>query len=124
MAARKKPFQLIADYENSEAEFQRQVIQYAQFCGWLCYSIPDSRRSTLAGWPDVVFMRDTRIVFSEMKREKGKTSPAQDVVLATLSAIAEANKTMEVYVWRPSDWPEIEVILKWKPTKNRVKKTD
>jgi hypothetical protein len=48
-----------------------------------------------------------RLIFAELKREKGKLSESQKVVLAELETLG-----VEVYVWRPSDWDTILELLK------------
>ena len=99
---------------ETEAQFQARVIQVARMYGWSVYSIPDSRRATLAGYPDLTMYRrvDRRIVFAELKREKGRVAPVQEQVLSDLRAIASTGKC-EVYVWRPSDWDRIIEVLKF-----------
>ncbi len=101
-------------YEK-EAEFQAAVIELAQMLGWKVAHFRAARtkdgwRTPVAadgaGWPDLVLVRD-RIIFAECKAERGKLSADQAVWLQRLDA-AEA----EAYVWRPSDWDEIEAILK------------
>ena len=98
-----------AGYVSTETErdFQNRVIDLARLCGWSVYSIPDSRRVTLAGYPDLTMWRGSRLIFAELKREKGKLSPAQIAVLDQLRELP-----VEVYVWRPSDWNEIRETLK------------
>jgi len=91
-----------------EKEFHENVAHLMRLNGWSVYSVPDSRRVSLAGYPDITAWRGTRLIFAELKREKGRTSPAQDEVLAELRNIPCA----EVYVWKPSDWDEIELITK------------
>jgi len=88
-----------------ERDFQRRVEEFMRINGWTVYSIPDSRRVTLAGYPDITAWRveDKRLVFIELKREKGRVSPAQEVILDELRQLGVA----EVYVFRPSDWDEI-----------------
>ena len=93
---------------ESEREFQGRVVDIARWNGWSVYSIPDSRRVTLAGYPDLTMWRGTRLVFAELKREKGKLRPAQEAVLAELRQLPN----VEVYVWRPSDWIAIQEALK------------
>ena len=92
--------------ELSEADFQRQVVHVAQLNGWKVYSIPDSRRATMAGYPDLTMWRGKRLVFAELKRESGKLSVQQKIVLDELQ-----NLPVEVYVWKPSNWDAIETIL-------------
>jgi len=99
----------LADLEL-ESEFQARVVDFAQYNGWKVYSVPDSRRATMAGWPDLTMYRvsDRRLVFAELKRAKGgRVSPAQEVVMADLAAIGE-----EVHLWKPDDWDEIVATLK------------
>lgn len=52
------------------------------------------------GWPDLVLLRarDRRLVFVELKAEKGKLSPRQAEVLELLATCG-----LDVRVWRPSD---------------------
>lgn len=88
-----------------EKDFQRRVEEYARLEGWHVYSVPDSRRVSLSGYPDLTMWRvaDKRLIFAELKREKGRLRPAQEVILDELRALGKA----EVYVWRPSHWDEI-----------------
>ena len=108
-----KQLELLSPEELSdlmlEKEFQKQVTEYARLEGWSVYSIPDSRKVTLAGYPDLTMWRvsDKRLVFAELKREKGRVRPQQEAVLDELRALGLA----EVYLWRPSDWDEVVVTL-------------
>lgn len=85
--------------EISEADHQRAVVHLARVCGWRLYHTRDSRRSN-PGFPDLTLVRRERLIFAELKAEKGKLSKDQDDWLAALDAIPAA----EVYVWRPSDF--------------------
>lgn len=88
-----------------EAEFQRKVIE---LCNWLqlrTYHTFDSRRSA-AGFPDLVIVGN-RVIYAELKAEKGTVSPQQE---AWLKALREAGT--EAYLWRPSNWDRIELVLK------------
>ena len=88
-----------------EKDFQRRVEEYARLEGWHVYSVPDSRRVSLSGYPDLTMWRvlDKRLIFAELKREKGRLRPQQEVILEELRQLGVA----EVYVWRPSNWNEI-----------------
>ena len=90
-----------------EAEFQEQVCHLMRLQGWSVYSVPDSRRVSLAGYPDITAWKGKRLIFAELKREKGRTSPAQDEVMGELGLIPCA----EVYLWKPSDWDDIVRIV-------------
>ena len=91
----------------SEKDFQQRIIDRAKALGWLVYHTHDSRRST-AGFPDLVLARKGRVVFAEVKDEKGTLSKAQAEWHVELMP---GNRTHEVYVWRPSDLVEIESLL-------------
>ncbi len=89
----------------TEAEFQQMIIDRGRLLGWLVYHTHDSRRSA-AGFPDLVLCRDGRVIFAEVKSEKGKLSKAQLAWLYELKAAVD-----EAYVWRPSEWGVIERVL-------------
>lgn len=84
------------------------------------------------GWPDVFLARarDRRILFAELKTDKptSRLTPRQEQVIALLRTLESRPRqllagiavpedvlaqlvTVEVYVWRPADWPEIVRVL-------------
>lgn len=89
-----------------------------------------------AGWPDLAFWRVTpdmryrvdldlvagdvdvtdigptagEVFWAELKGAKTRVRPDQRVVLSQLRACG-----LEVHLWRPADWPEIETRLKRRP---------
>ena len=84
----------------------------APMLGWrpaLSYHTLHSKGSQ-SGFPDRVLIRD-RLIFAELKRDKGKPTEAQK---EWLNGLASAGA--EVYLWRPSDLDEIATILskRWK----------
>ena len=83
----------------SERDLQRAVMDLAALKGWKPYSIPDSRRATSAGYPDLTLARPGRLVFAELKAHRGRLSPAQYDWLGTLKSAGA-----EVYVWKPEQW--------------------
>lgn len=85
----------------TEKEFQERLIYDAQASGWKVYHTYDSRRST-PGFPDLTMVRERRLIFAELKSEKGRLTTPQREWLALLSETGA-----EVYVWRPSDTEEI-----------------
>ncbi len=89
----------------SESQFQLLVTGFAKEQGWLVYHTHDSRRSD-PGFPDLVLVRGERLIFAELKAERGRLSPDQVVWIAALRAT-----NLAVYVWRPQDWPEIKKLL-------------
>lgn len=105
---------------ETEAQFQARVVRLAVVLGWSVFSIPDSRRATLAGYPDLTMFRasDKRLVFAELKREKGRLSNEQKKVLADMELLANVGRC-EVYLWRPSDWDTIVETLKLQGQKKK-----
>ena len=57
--------------QMTEAEHLEQVKAVALTCGWRLYHTFDSRRSA-AGFPDLVLVRPPRVIFAELKSEKGR----------------------------------------------------
>lgn len=99
---------------EKEAAFQAAVIELAQMLGWnvahfRAARTKDGWRTPVAadgaGWPDLVLVRD-RVIFAECKTQCGQLSLKQ---VAWFRKLDRANA--ESYVWRPSDWDEIQTIL-------------
>ena len=101
--------------KETEAEFQRWVTELAEVLGWTHVHFRPAMTSKGyrtpvsgplgKGWPDLVLVRE-RIIFAELKSEKGKVSLEQDFVLEELRRAGA-----EVYVWRPSDRDKIGKVL-------------
>ena len=95
---------------QNEASFQKMVIQYAELSGWRVYHVTNVsgrlRATTSPGFPDLVLVRGERMVFAELKTDRGKTTKAQDEWLSALR-----QTPAEVFLWRPRDWDEIERTL-------------
>jgi hypothetical protein len=91
----------------SEKGFQAAVVQLAKLQGWMAYHTHDSRRSE-PGFPDCVLARAPRLILAELKRETGQLTEEQQAWLDELAGCG----SVEVYVWRPADWPEIERTLR------------
>lgn len=99
----------------TEAEFQQQVIQLAQLRGFSVAHFRPARTSrgwrtpvqgNGRGFPDLIMCRGNRLVAAELKSATGKLTAEQSDWLVAL-----ANAGVECYVWRPSDWDEIEETL-------------
>jgi hypothetical protein len=89
----------------TEKDWQGTVNDYGASTGWLGYHTFDSRHS-VEGFPDWVGLRDERMVVAELKTETGRVSAAQTRWLEAFAAVGA-----EVYIWRPSDWPEVQNVL-------------
>jgi hypothetical protein len=85
-------------YLISEKHLSEAVKEHARYTGWLGYHTHDSRRSS-PGFPDWVLVRNSRLVFAELKTEDGRVTKPQQAWLAALGEVPCA----ETYVWRPSD---------------------
>ena len=84
---------------QTEQEFQDAVADLAQLRTPVAYDA--------AGFPDLVLIRPPRVIFAEMKSEKGRVTEPQREWLADLAACSG----VESYNWRPSHWFDIELIL-------------
>ena len=90
----------------TEKEFLVQVRELAELTGWLHYHTHDSRRSE-PGFPDLVLVRDDRIIFAELKVGKGKMTDEQLNWMSHLSATGK----VETWIWHPDSWDLIEQTL-------------
>ena len=105
----------------SEAAFMDTILQASALYGWLAYHTHDSRRST-AGFPDLVLIKPPRVLFLEVKSERGRLSRAQADVLAMLQECGPGHcqlfpgakhcfsEGVQAAMVRPSDW---EQIVEW-----------
>lgn len=96
----------------SEAGFQVAVLRYARLRGWRVAHFRPAR--TVEGWrtavsadgtgfPDLVLVRQGKLIVAELKSSKGTLTPEQEQWIRELH-----HAGVEVRVWRPEDWPEIE----------------
>ena len=93
----------------TERDFQAQVEAILRARGWRYYHTWSSRHSA-AGFPDLVCVRGSRLVFAELKREDQE--PTDDQV-AWLDAIRGLGlDQVEDYVFFPSGLRMIEELLR------------
>jgi len=90
----------------TEAQFQQKVTDLCDWLGLKWHHETDSRKSK-KGFPDLVIAGPGGVLFAELKSQKGRVSAAQRGWLSTLGD-AGAN----CYLWRPSDWPDVEARLR------------
>lgn len=114
----------------SERDFQRQVTDLADILGWKWAHFRPAQTSrgwrtpvsgSLGeGWVDLTLIRrrDRRLIFAELKSDKGALSVHQAEILDLLrefeaprSAGATWPPRIQVVVWRPSDIDAIAEIL-------------
>lgn len=89
----------------AEKVWQAKVVAEARRQGWRWYHTHRSDRSP-AGFPDLCLVRPPRLLFAELKTERGKPTPEQSAWLADLAAAGQ-----ECHLWRPSDWPTVVTTL-------------
>ena len=110
-----QPIKRIKTYK--EADWQKTVIELAHDSGWKVAHFrgawsKDGKRFITpvggdgAGFPDLVLARvkdgNQRVIFAELKTDKGKLSRAQAIWIWITNA----------YVWKPSDYERIVEVLK------------
>ena len=108
----------ILDGLISEAELQRTVVQLARARGWLVCHMTDPQRSE-PGVPDLLMVRPPRVVFMELKRQKGRLDrrtrhDRKGRVLPNQEDWKLALETcggVEYYLFRPSDWDTIAGVI-------------
>lgn len=121
--------------KGPEYQLQSQVAQLAVMLGWehVAFRVAFTKgrgwrtpgTGTMAkGWPDMTLVRarDRRLIFAELKSDVAKPSPDQDRVLDVLRSLEGKrygggdagmdSVTIEVYVWHPRDFDQIEQILR------------
>ena len=80
----------------TEKQFEGQVSYLAKMFGWRYYH-PFLSKWSERGWPDVVLLRDGRLILAELKSERGKLTPDQARWLWELRRVPG----LEVRIWRP-----------------------
>jgi len=106
----------------TEKAWQTYVVDLAKWNGWHVYHpLPVRNEKGVwrtatqgdTGFPDLVLAHPTRgVIFAELKSATGRLSDNQIQWIGTLKAAGA-----EVYVWRPSDRPQVTEILTKDPTK-------
>lgn len=107
----------------SEAQFQAQVIEAAHHLGYrIAHFRPAMNakgqwRTPVAadakGFPDLIMVRPDsarwapRVIFVELKTDRGRLSSEQAAWLDALSSAGQ-----ETYLWRPKMWDEIITVLR------------
>lgn len=95
-----------------EENYQQTIIDLANVYGWTVAHFRTAR--TINGWvtpvaadgkgfPDMVLVRPPRLIFAEIKSDKGKLSREQQSWLDLLKGCPG----VECYMWKPDDYPEV-----------------
>lgn len=90
----------------TERDFTSQIRELAALLHWRRYHAWLAKHSP-AGFPDEVLVRPPRLIFAELKTDRGKVSPAQAEWLDDLARLPN----VEAYVWRPEMIDAITICL-------------
>jgi hypothetical protein len=101
---------------ETEAQFAAAVLEAAKALGWRTAHFRAAR--TAHGWrtpvqgdgkgfPDLVLLRDDRLVVAELKAKGGQARPEQEDWL-----LAFEHAGVEAYLWAPDDWEDITAVLR------------
>jgi hypothetical protein len=103
----------------TERELQKGVIDCARIFGWRVAHFRAAQtargwrtpvEADGAGFPDLVLVRDGRLIFAELKGDGGRIRSEQ---AEWLTALHKVGIPVEAHVWTPEDWTSgrIEQIL-------------
>lgn len=106
MSADPAPLDRATGDDASEKNFQADVEKFARKHGWKVYHTRMSKGSAF-GFPDLVMIRGRSLIVAELK--VGKNVPTDDQT-EWLDAFQAAG--VQVYLWRPTDWPSIVEVLR------------
>lgn len=107
-AALRRDLAAVHDGTANEAQFQRCVIRYARDHGWLVQHVPSAEvrkgkhvtpTQGHVGFPDLVMVREPRVIFAELKGAGGPTSMQQ----VWLNRLGHCDG-VEAFLWWPRDW--------------------
>lgn len=101
----------------TETAWQSVVTDVASLYGWRWYHPPDNMprkarsgytyvQNVRRGFPDLVLVKPPRLLFVELKKQTGKTTPEQEDWIADLRASG-----VRVEVWRPLDEELVRAVL-------------
>jgi DNA-binding transcriptional ArsR family regulator len=91
--------------EEGPKGFRATVTQAAEQLGWIVVHFPNAMMNP-TGWPDLILLKNGRVVFAELKVGGNTLSTAQEEWRELLLA-----HEFEHYVWYPEDWGQIEEVL-------------
>ena len=101
-----------------ERDFQRSVVQLAEFFGWKVYHVADVkgrlRARSSVGYPDLTLLRDGTMIVAECKRDGLHPTDRQQQWLEAFALVPG----VRAFCWRPADWPEIEALLTLAASRN------
>jgi len=101
----------------TERELTKAIVAFARERGWLVAHFETARAMREGGgyytpqrgdkgFPDLVMVRASRLVFAELKTARGHVDFAQATWLNRLDGVGGIVGGVECYIWRPADWPD------------------
>ena len=91
-----------------EKDFLATVITLLERFGWLAYHTHDSRRS-VPGFPDIVALRQGRLLALELKMPNGRVSKAQQHWLEEFDKVPGA---IAAVVWWQQDLEQLVEVIR------------
>jgi VRR-NUC domain len=82
-------------FVRPEREYRDQIVRLARVFGWATHFTWNSMHSP-AGFPDLLLLKDRRLIVAELKSSSGKLTRAQNAWLDHFEHLVCA----EVYIWR------------------------
>lgn len=110
-----------------EEPFENALLKLAVTLGWLVHASRKAHRKSSdgneadyrtpikghRGFPDVVLSHaDHGLIVAELKTAKGRLGPGQPEWIASLVPLDYPGSRVLIELWRPADWPWIEIALR------------
>lgn len=86
---------------QTEAEFQKAVVEAAQYHGWDCFHFPNAIINP-RGWPDLLMLRNGVWMLRECKVPGGRLGVRQVAMIERLRA-----NGADVHIWLPEEWQTV-----------------
>jgi hypothetical protein len=110
----------LLEQHMTEGDWLTQVVDYAHLRGWLVSHQRPGRTSNGwrtaiqgdAGFPDLVMVREGRVIFAELKSQRGRVGEAQKPWLEELAKVSIEASNVVVALWRPGDWEAVREALR------------
>ena len=83
----------------TEKELQRALSDALRVFGWRAYH-PWTSVHSAAGYPDLCAVRGQRLLYAELKGDRGRLTPQQNAWLEALRGVV---RPPDVYLWTPAD---------------------
>ena len=90
----------------SEGDLFNEVTTLLKGLGWRYHHVPATayrKNHIRSGFPDIMAVRDGRLLFIELKREKEKLTIEQAEWMHDLLMVFARNAGARHFVWRPSN---------------------